>query len=113
MSNPDYESCLRSCTECARACEFCASACLAERDTSHLAECISLDMDCALACWGAAALLSRGSHFSYEFCLLCAEICEGCAAECAKHPMNHCQRCARKCAVCAEECRQLAGARAA
>jgi hypothetical protein len=112
MTNEQFRSCIEACARCAEACEFCADECLNERDVAKMAECIRLDRDCALMCWGAAALMSRGSMFAYEFCRLCAEVCEACGAECAKHNADHCQRCAQECQRCADECRQMAGARA-
>jgi hypothetical protein len=42
-------------------------------------------------------------------CRLCAEICDACGLECAKHHQDHCQDCAKECQKCAEECRNMAG----
>jgi hypothetical protein len=42
---------------------------------------------------------------------LCADVCEACGGECARHAQDHCQACARACRHCAEECRRMAGAR--
>jgi hypothetical protein len=77
-----------------------------------MARCIALDMDCAAICRMAAAFMSRGSDYAMELCRLCAEICQACGDECAKHEMEHCQQCARACYACAEECRSMAGATA-
>ncbi|RYE49654.1 MAG: four-helix bundle copper-binding protein, partial [Sphingobacteriales bacterium] len=51
----------------------------------------------------------QGSSKSKELCSLCADICEACGNECAKHKhMEHCQECAAACKACAEECRKMA-----
>ena len=35
-------------------------------------------------------------------CALCAEICQKCGDECARHKMDHCQQCAEACRNCAQ-----------
>ncbi|HNP21719.1 MAG TPA: four-helix bundle copper-binding protein [Panacibacter sp.] len=40
-------------------------------------------------------------------CRLCADICEACANECAKHDTDHCRECATVCLSCAKMCRQM------
>jgi len=79
----------------------------------HMAECIRLDMDCAAMCRVAAGFMARGSARAPTVCLLCAEICEACAAECAKHEADHCRRCAEACRACAIECNKMAARRSA
>jgi len=109
MAHHEFKQCIDACVACAQECEHCANACLSERDVAKMAHCIRLDRDCAEACWGAAAFMSRGSQFAHEVCRLCAEICDACGAECRKHQVEHCQRCADACEKCAEECRKMAG----
>lgn len=101
-------SCINACVECAEACEKCASACLAEVDVAEMVNCIRLDRDCAAICWMAASFISRQSESMHELCRVCAEICEACGLECAKHKDPHCQDCAMACQKCAAECRQVA-----
>lgn len=110
MAHEQYQTCIEACVQCAQECEHCGNACLQESDVKKMAECIRLDRDCAEICWSAAAYMSRGSQFAQDICLICAEICDACGAECRKHQMDHCQRCADACERCAEECRQMAGA---
>ena len=93
---------------CMAACEHCASACLREDDVAMMAECIRLDRDCADVCALTARLLARGSRFGSELLPVCAQICQACAAECARHQHAHCQECAQACTRCAEECLRLA-----
>lgn len=110
MSHSPFQSCIDACQACASACEHCAGACLQEDDVKMMARCIALDMDCAQICRMAAAYMARGSQFAGAVCRLCAEICQACGDECAKHRHDHCQQCARACHRCAEECRRMANA---
>jgi hypothetical protein len=64
-------------------------------------------MECASMCYCAAQLMSLGSKKSKELCRLCAQICEACSKECAKHQSEHCQECAEICMICADECSKL------
>lgn len=105
-----YQSCIEACNACADACDHCATACLAEHDVKMMAECIRLDIDCAAVCRLAAGYMARGSQFAQRMCALCADICEACGAECARHAQDHCQACAQACRRCAEECRRMAAA---
>ena len=50
-----------------------------------MARCIALDIDCAQVCALAAAAMARGSEHAKAICMLCANICEVCGAECAHH----------------------------
>lgn len=77
-----------------------------------MADCVRLDRDCADLCRLAAMFLARESELAGEVCRICAEACDDCGAECARHKMDHCQRCAEACGRCAEECRQVAAATA-
>jgi hypothetical protein len=73
-----------------------------------MAKCIQLDMECAATCYASAQLMCMGSSHARQLCALCAEICEACGAECAKHEHAHCKECAEACKRCAEECRKMA-----
>jgi hypothetical protein len=75
-----------------------------------MAECVRLDRDCADICRLAAGFMARGSKFAPAVCRVCADICEACGKECAKHQAAHCQQCAEACMKCAEDCRAMAGA---
>lgn len=109
MSHEKYQTCINACNDCLNECEHCATACLNEKNMDNLARCIQLDRDCADACRLAVQLMARGSEYASSFCAFCAEICQACGDECAKHKeMEHCQRCAEACYRCAEECRKMA-----
>lgn len=109
MAQQQYESCIEACNTCADACDYCAASCLQEPDVKAMARCIALDMDCAQICRLAAGYMARGSEFAGILCQTCAEICDACGDECAKHQMQHCQECAQACRRCADECRRMSG----
>lgn len=108
MSHVLYATCIKACGDCAAACDHCAIACLQEADPKPMARCVALDIDCAAICRLAAGAMARGSEFAKAVCGLCAQICEECGKECARHPMGHCQECAEACRRCARECRSMA-----
>lgn len=93
---------------CVAACNCCASACLKEDDVKMMAQCISLDIDCAEVCRTTSILLARDSIHGKHILKECIEICEACADECAKHKHDHCKACAEACRECAEACKAMA-----
>ena len=96
MAHDKYQSCIHA-------------ACLGEDNIKMLARCIQLDRDCADICRLAMAFMARDSEFAQRVCAMCADICQACGDECAKHShMEHCVRCATACHRCAEECRRMA-----
>ena len=109
-STTAYHECLEACVECLVACEMCSAACLEEDDVKMMAACIRLDRDCAEACAAAVRVMARGGPLAKEFCRLCAEACDRCAAECEKHAQHHdhCRICAEACRRCADACRRMA-----
>jgi hypothetical protein len=107
MNYQDYKNCIEACLNCVAACNHCSSSCLKEPNAKMMADCIRLDMECAIVCYNAAQLMSLGSSKADEFCRLCAEICNDCAEECSKHDNEHCKKCAEACHICAEECMQM------
>jgi hypothetical protein len=113
LPHEQFKSCIDACNACAEACGHCAASCLKEPDVKAMARCIALDIDCAEICRLATAYMSRASECAQDICALCAEVCEACGEECAKHQkMEHCRQCAKACHRCAEECRRMAGAQA-
>ena len=100
--------CIAACNACEAACLHCASACLQEPDVKMMARCIALDMDCAQLCQAPVALMCGGSDLAPALCKVCAQACQACGDECAKHDMDHCQQCAEACRRCAEACAGMA-----
>ena len=108
ITSKHFETCIDACNKCVTACEHCAASCLREPDINMMVRCIELDRECADMCTLAIQLMSRGSDYAAKFCALCAEICQTCGDECAKHKAEHCQQCAKVCHACAQECRKMA-----
>lgn len=102
-----YQRCIEACYLCAAACDNCAASCLKEEHIDMMRDCIRLDMQCANLCRLAAQFMAQDSDEAKKLCLLCAEVCQKCAAECGKHQHDHCQHCAQACQRCAEECRKM------
>jgi hypothetical protein len=102
-----WKSCIDSCNACFTACNFCALSCLGEKDVQMLAKCIALDMECAAFCRFSSELMSMESTSAKDICRLCAQICDACGNECAKHEMEHCRQCAEACMRCAKECQAM------
>jgi len=102
-----YKDCIEACLRCAALCHHCASSCTGEKDIAMMAGCIQLDMECAAICTAAAQLMSLGSSHASRLCIICADICDACAAECSKHDHEHCRECAQACKACADECRKM------
>lgn len=107
MAHQQHIQCIEACNACATACNHCAAACLQEPDVKRMARCIALDTDCGATCQLATAAMARGSTNAQAICALCADICQACGDECAKHSMGHCQECADACRRCADECRRM------
>jgi hypothetical protein len=109
----EFVSCIEACDACARACDDCASQCLHEGDVAAMVRCIALDIDCAQVCRLASAYMARNSEQAAAVCRFCADVCEACGQECAKHAHAHCQACAQACQQCADACRRMAQSGAA
>ena len=107
-STHEWQSCIEACVECWLACEMCSDACLDEENVEAMVRCIRLDRECAEMCQTAARAMVRGSDEAKAICRLCAEICDRCGEECARHEADHCQACAEACRRSAEECRKMA-----
>ena len=108
MPPQKYNACIEACSGCAVACNHCAAACLREPDVKMMSKCIALDMDCAQLCALATAMMARDSGHVRAICAVCADVCQACGDECAKHDMEHCQQCAKACHACADACRRVA-----
>src|SRR5687767_14397293 len=106
MMKSKNQSCIDACLACAIVCASCESACLQESDVAMMARCIELDRQCSAICYLSADSIAQNSEFMTQICALCADICDACREECAKHSYDHCQDCAVACKKCADECRK-------
>ncbi|MEW5783773.1 MAG: four-helix bundle copper-binding protein [Bacillota bacterium] len=106
-SQSTWQRCIDACVKCMQACEQCITSCLQEPDVQARMHCIQVLRDCADICSLSAQWMSRGSTHAHQLCMICADICDACAAECAKFKDRHCQDCAQFCRDCATECRNM------
>ena len=60
--------------------------------------------DCARACTLFADLCSEKSPRAFDACRLCEQLCQDCAAICAKSETEECKECAKLCRACAAAC---------
>jgi len=107
MMHDKYKACVDLCYEAAMMSDKCAFDSLQEKDVSKLVKCIELNIYCSEMCRLAARFMALGDLYVSEILKLCADICEACGNECAKHPHDHCQRSAAVCKICADECRSM------
>jgi hypothetical protein len=103
-----FKTCIEACLRCVEACNHCAASCLKEKNVSHLAKCIQLDIECATLCTAAIQMMSLESEWAGEVCSLCAAVCKSCAGECLKHANEHFRLCYEACSYCAEQCNMMA-----
>ncbi len=91
---------------CSAICTSCADACSAEE--MDMRRCIRLCMDCADICTAtfkvAARRTASDERLIEQTLRLCIDACERCAAECARHDLDHCRLCAEMCRECARDC---------
>ena len=90
LTEARFRSALDALSECVQTCTACANECIRGVDAS-MVECARLCLDCAQVCATCVRLLAADSSVYRQYCGLCAEICEACAAECGKFDIDHCQ----------------------
>ncbi|SET39347.1 four-helix bundle copper-binding protein [Paenibacillus sp. NFR01] len=110
MTRIQYQECIDACIKTMNACNYSYVASLKEYDLASLRESIQLDRECAEICSFAVSAMTRQSPFVVDILRLCAEICERCADESAKHPQTHCRECIEACRNAAMACRLVSGA---
>jgi hypothetical protein len=106
--NSEDGAAIKACQECVTACERCAAACLNGEHAAKMAKCIALCRDCSDLCSLSAKHMARDSACAKKLCALCADVCQACTEQCAKHETVHCQQCAEACRKCADECKKMA-----
>lgn len=108
MAHQKFAEQIGALNRCADTCDHCAVGCLDESNVAEMSRCIRLDIDCAALCRFTAGALARGSECADVIARLCAEVCDACGQECAKHEHEHCKACAAACEECAKSCRGIA-----
>ncbi len=104
---PQINGCIEACLDCHRTCLTMASQHCLVAGGEHVApEHFRHMMACAEICRAAAAIMMIGVDQMHKVCAACAEICDTCAASCAK--LDGMEECVRACRNCAEACRRMA-----
>lgn len=108
-ANDSPEACCEECGTCRTTCLECVDACLKEGGRE---QCVRLCLDCADICVACDNLVARKSPLAPAIMAVCAEACQKCAAECAKHKGDTaCKACADSCERCAKKCLEAAAAK--
>ena len=104
-SQPDakFAGCIEACLDCQAACQECQTACIDNPQVKEMLRCILLSRDCGLFCHTTALLLQHGSEFLEQVCLLCLEVCKGCAEESARFTLPQCRRVTESSRRCVRE----------
>jgi len=108
MNYQENEDCIAACLGTASYCNHTALWCTdVETHRKEMKKCIELALECAALCTATAQLISMGSDRAKDLCRLCADVCEGCAAQCGKFQNETLITCADLCAKCAMTCRAI------
>jgi len=97
----DLEHCHRTCHDMAMV------HCLESGGRHVRPQHLRLMQDCAALCAFTADALGRKSQFHIPFALLCADVCDTCAQDCAG--LDGMADCVAACRTCAAACRALGG----
>lgn len=111
MHNGEYgpiECLVKVIQDCEAMCECMTTYVAKSPDFCMRVKQLRLLRDCADICGLTAKYIARCSIFAKDIACLCAQICEVCGHECAKHPDHESQHCAHVCLHCAKECRNFA-----
>lgn len=106
---------IEACLNCEISCIACTDVCASENQGDELVRCMRLTQDCADVCGVTARLLARLSEADETVVMAQVEACvvatAGCAAECARHALEHhqCLACAESCERCHALCLALIG----
>ena len=106
----EMDKCLKACADCAKECESCFRHCtmMVTQGKKEHVRTLRTCVDCGDLCALAAKLTARQGAFMGLTCEACAKACDGCGAECDKHPNDeHMKRCAKACRECAKACREM------
>jgi len=106
MDLEKLKTCVEACEQCATDCDTCSTDCKEEKGHEH---CVIECNSCANTCREFIKAFKSGDDVAIKAAAKkCADACETCAAECAKHShMDCCKKCADSCRKCAELCKSL------
>ncbi|MGB5106911.1 MAG: four-helix bundle copper-binding protein [Candidatus Zixiibacteriota bacterium] len=102
------QRCIADCLKCYEVCVRTKVHCLDMGGSHAERHHITLMSACADACSTSAHVMLMESEFQNRFCMLCADICERCAADCERFvDDDKMQSCALTCRQCAETCMDM------
>ncbi len=111
FTSKDFDAVL---SQCIGAGEQCLTHCLAllSKGNSSLGACAERVRDMLAVCRSTQVLASAGSSHLPAAAALCADVCESCRVECAKHAGHHaeCRACEKACAAVIPAARAFATA---
>ncbi len=109
MTN-EMQQCIQNCLDCHAICLSTTTYCLEQRGKHIEGSHTRALLDAADISKTAADFMIRGSSFHPVVCGVCAEVCDRCAAECAKLSTDaHLRAAQQACQRCADSCRAMAG----
>mgnify|MGYP001242945577 CR=1 FL=1 len=102
------ERCVADCLKCYEVCVRTRIHCLDLGGRHAERHHIGLLSACADACSTSANAMLMESEFENRYSMLCADICERCAATCERFVDDDMmQTCAQICRLCAESCLEM------
>lgn len=104
--NSEMQSCIDACNHCHQTClheamNYCLDSGGKHVEPNHM----RLMLNCAEICQTSANLMLSSSALSNQFCGICAEVCDACAASCEQ--TGDMDACVKVCRECSESCRAM------
>ncbi|MEA5616464.1 four-helix bundle copper-binding protein [Cronbergia sp. UHCC 0137] len=104
----DMQTSMNLCMECQKKCMETMTYCMSKGGKYMDTTMMSMLRDCAEMCMMCMNMMMGGSEFTERTCMLCAEMCDRCAAACGKmKDDSKIMECAAACRKCAEACRSM------
>ena len=104
------QECIVKCLDCRSVCMRVADHYMGLKTVISESPDVRPLLNCADICATAARFMLRGSEFSRELCLFCAEVCNSCAGQFSGvRDAAEIKACVAACRQCAECCERMAG----
>lgn len=105
----ELRECIDNCLRCHSVCIEVAGHCLRMGGAHAGVEHQRTLSDCAKACLTSAHFMLHRSKFHREYCRLCADVCNACAASCEQLSQGDqlMNQCVQTCRECEASCRRM------
>lgn len=104
----EMQTCMNACMECHKICLETMTYCMSKGGRYMDMGMMSILRDCSEICMMCMNMMIGGSEFMERTCMLCAEMCDRCAAACETiSDDSKLMECAAACRRCAETCRAM------